>query len=289
MQIDKIGGVPVPSVLNAKNHPAVSEEPVQPEDLPEAPETEQEHEQPGVLRLLQEGHFKGVADVRLRINFYEELQGIESQARVDAAAGGFAAFNQSLEADITALRESGELTQEQSAALDAFLTQVATLQNDYDGTTPFAEIIAGLQGQLDSLLASLNPPAPDAIAEPEPSQELPIDAQIAGPEASPEQPTAEEAPAEEPQQTDDLLLPDETEEPNVFQQLVTNLQNTFAQALEQLQSDVTTTSTLPPLSEPSGNGKAYAKFVAIYESMQNGTMAPAASEEEPAGESTIEA
>ena len=27
----------------------------------------------GVIRLLQEGHFKGVADVRLRINFFDEL------------------------------------------------------------------------------------------------------------------------------------------------------------------------------------------------------------------------
>ncbi|MGE5296238.1 MAG: hypothetical protein ACM3VT_15560 [Solirubrobacterales bacterium] len=31
----------------------------------------------GVIRLLQEGHFKGVADVRLRINFAEELAGSE--------------------------------------------------------------------------------------------------------------------------------------------------------------------------------------------------------------------
>jgi hypothetical protein len=28
---------------------------------------------PGVVRLLQEGHFKGVAAVRLRLNFYEQL------------------------------------------------------------------------------------------------------------------------------------------------------------------------------------------------------------------------
>ncbi len=30
----------------------------------------------GVLGLLQEGHFKGVADVRLRINFFDELAAI---------------------------------------------------------------------------------------------------------------------------------------------------------------------------------------------------------------------
>ena len=37
----------------------------------------------GVIRLLQEGHFRGVADVRLRINFAEELQGVQA-ARTSA-------------------------------------------------------------------------------------------------------------------------------------------------------------------------------------------------------------
>ncbi len=40
-----------------------------------------------VVQLLQEGHFKGVADVRLRINFFEELSSIkvgEIQKVVDA-------------------------------------------------------------------------------------------------------------------------------------------------------------------------------------------------------------
>ncbi|HUU85634.1 MAG TPA: hypothetical protein VM243_19215, partial [Phycisphaerae bacterium] len=36
---------------------------------------------PGVIRLLEAGHFKGVADVRLRINFFEQLS-----ARAEAAA-----------------------------------------------------------------------------------------------------------------------------------------------------------------------------------------------------------
>lgn len=41
-------------------------------DEPE-PTEEETQEARGVLRLLQEGHFKGVADIRLRINFSEEL------------------------------------------------------------------------------------------------------------------------------------------------------------------------------------------------------------------------
>jgi len=46
-------------------------------DEPEPTEEEQTQELKGVLRLLQEGHFKGVADLRHRINFAEELSGVE--------------------------------------------------------------------------------------------------------------------------------------------------------------------------------------------------------------------
>ena len=42
-------------------------------------------------------------------------------------------------------------------------------------------------------------------------------------------------------------------------------QESILQALDQLQSDVNASSALPPISEPSGNGKAFAKFMAIYE------------------------
>lgn len=52
------------------------EEPVVAEE-PEPTEGEETQEARGVLRLLQEGHFKGVADLRLRINFAEELAGVE--------------------------------------------------------------------------------------------------------------------------------------------------------------------------------------------------------------------
>jgi len=41
----------------------------------------------GVLRLLQEGHFKGVADVRLRINFHEELTAIAHENLVPVVEG----------------------------------------------------------------------------------------------------------------------------------------------------------------------------------------------------------
>lgn len=42
-------------------------------------ETMESSDSQGVLRLLQEGHFKGVADIRLRINFFDELAAVEAE------------------------------------------------------------------------------------------------------------------------------------------------------------------------------------------------------------------
>ncbi len=50
------------------------------EEIPESEATEQSKDgkADGVIRNLLEGHYKGVADVRLRINHFEELAAIES-------------------------------------------------------------------------------------------------------------------------------------------------------------------------------------------------------------------
>ena len=42
----------------------------------------------GVVRLLQEGHFKGVADLRHRINFHEQLQHATNQAATTSLEEG---------------------------------------------------------------------------------------------------------------------------------------------------------------------------------------------------------
>lgn len=265
MQIERIDhSAAMSAVSGVKKQEPVEEIIIPAEDI--TPPAEETENQPGVLRLLQEGHFKGVADVRLRINFYEELQAIENQGRLEAAVTGFAAFNLSLQTDIDALKVSGELTDEQSEALDSFLEQIQTAQNNYDGTTPFSELIAGMQGQFDSLLGMLSPSVPQEPQESQQPQEPPLAEQIAVTKEIPQEP-AQENPGEKTEE--DILTDLASEEPSIFEQLVNNLRNRFEQALQQLESDMTVPGQLPPLSEPSGNGIAYAKFLAIYESMQN--------------------
>ena len=69
--------------------PASSEEPVQ-----------DARKVPGVVRLIEAGHFKGVADIRLRLNFADYLDGPEeftpSENVPGKAYGKFLALYQSL-------------------------------------------------------------------------------------------------------------------------------------------------------------------------------------------------
>lgn len=275
MQIERIDNAVAAALgrqKQAQKETQVAEEPLtvdEPASAEEAVAAAEDDQSQGVLRLLQEGHFKGVADVRLRINFFDELQAIEAQGNLETAQEGFSQFSTSLEADVAALKDSGTLTQEQSAALDEFLAQVRAIQDGYDGTTPFAEVIAGLQGQMDALLGKLTLPV--VPVEEEVTQESTEEVLTEPvPQELPEAAAAVEA-AEEPIVTE---IP--AQEPNPFEQLVANLRQSFDLAIGQLGSDMSGSGVLPPLSEPSGNGRAYAKFLAIYEEMQNEDAAPEA-------------
>jgi hypothetical protein len=57
--------------------PSLAEETESPVVETPDPTQDDADEARGVIRLLEAGHFKGVADIRLRINFAEELAGAE--------------------------------------------------------------------------------------------------------------------------------------------------------------------------------------------------------------------
>ena len=187
----------------------------------------------GVIRLLQEGHFKGVADVRLRINFLDELAAINT-AQVNAvveekAAGVVESVGSVAESFLT----ENELTEEQAGGVSeaklAFEQAVNEAEEDpVTGIkTAFGDFIAELKGLFES-------PADPPVLEPP-------------------------APPEEP-------VPD-------WLGFIANLEAAFATAMEELTNGLSSVSTLPPLSEPNGNGTAYDKFVAIYEDMMGANAA----------------
>lgn len=201
---------------------------------------------PGVVRLLQEGHFKGVADVRLRINFHEQLTALE-QGNVDAAAAeAVPKLAGAVNAKLDELLASGELTEEQAVLVtDAQVAFTSAMDDLASGGQGRDALIAGVQQAFQGLFESLQPliPAP-APEEMSPIAELPVEEEGGAP------------PLAEP----------ETPE-SVLQGYLDGIKGAFDSALTEFESAFANTG-LPPLSEPSGNGVAYAKFLAMYQAMQ---------------------
>ncbi len=246
-------------------------------------ETEKSEEKvKGVIRLLQAGHFKGVADVRLRINFYDEIQAIEGQALKSTASGSFETFNQSIQDEISALKESGQLTEEQVAAIDAFLENLNSIQSGFlsGNDLSIESLLNRLQSEFDNLSGLLNPPVPQPpielldIEEPVPVIDNPVEPDPTEPPAGEPTPEPMTQPVEIPAEG---LIPEmpevgiqESLPQTTMLDLLNSLQESFAQAMDDLQSELAASSTLPEISEPNGNGKAFEKFLAIYEDMRNG-------------------
>ena len=219
-----------------------------------------ETEAQGVLRLLQEGHFKGVADVRLRINFYDELAGIQASA-VDATAGEkINGIMGGIGGAVNSFVEGNELTEEQAAGVQAAQENFvgaanATGENPaVDLTAAFEAFIAALQNLFTQ--ASSETPPEEPAAPPEGSGEAPS-------EGGGEEP-AVEGEGGEPEMTPAAAG---AESGVNWPGFIENLRTTFAAGMAELTDAISGVSALPPLSEPKGNGVAYDKFLAIYNQM----------------------
>jgi len=196
---------------------------------------------PGVIRLLEAGHFKGVADVRLRINFHDQLAAAATAAAkpvaVEAAGGLAETIGDKLD-ELAAALALGEDDLAELADLKAAFAQSASEATDAfaaDGlagealTDQLTEAFETLTGSLEALLIA--PAAePEAVANPEFG--VPA-ADVADP------------------------IPD-------GETLLADLAETFGVALAAVIDGLSTDSFLPELSPPTGNGVAYEKFLAQY-------------------------
>jgi hypothetical protein len=253
----------------------------------EAPETENNAEgQKGVLRLLQEGHFKGVADVRLRINFHDEISAMENEqlkSVVDEETDKF--IN-----TITGFLESQELNDEDLKAVsDAFIADAENAKSDFlmDEDPSTDKLLGDLKAAFEDLLAGLESLIPVkaseelapvltgeivetvidtvegedpvilVLAEETPVVDLPL-------EEMPEAPVPEEPIAID--ESTAGVLPVEAEDNTAAQiaQLIEELTSLFDAAVGGLKDTLSNTSALPELSEPKGNGGAFEKFLNIY-------------------------
>ena len=136
---------------------------------------------------MQEGHFKGVADVRLRINFHDELTAIEADQLKTAAQENIEGLISSLAATTApeALAEAPQLQQ-------AFADAVQQAKSDFLSAEPpsKADLIASLNAAFQAFIEGLSPatePAEGAVAGLEETGDETEDALEPGEEENPAQ------------------------------------------------------------------------------------------------------
>jgi len=244
MKVESIGiGASVPQGRYSKADAPVTPPAAKVESNPEIDEpTEaaqaQTPKQPGVIRNLLEGHYKGVADIRLRINFYEELTKIEEDTRSAAAQSNLDGFKAAVDAAFDELLSSEASLPEQESAIGDLRTQFA---NDLAKLT----LAGGVEGFMQNVRKLT-----DSLVES-------VKALFA--------PVSEEEPA---------AVSDAEESPAIPSAPPTlDFETKLLQAISAFRESVENVSVLPPLSEPSGNGAAYEKFLKIYEAMQRAATA----------------
>ena len=221
----------------------------------------------GVLRLLQEGHFRGVADVRLRINFYDEIAAMERDALNGAAQAGAETIIGVVGSHVDSLLANGTVEEPTAAgirdSMALFGAGVSASLNDFQsqGDVSAEDLIGRIRSDFDAFLAAmksaLEPAAepetgdsePDAVAQP--VEEVAMT--LASAEAGGEVPS--------PSITDDIPATD-------FEDFFTSLIDAFEAELQKLETALSDVHVLPDLSAPQGNGKAYEKFLAIYNDLR---------------------
>ncbi len=261
--------------------------------------------QRGVIRLLEAGHFKGVADLRLRINFHDELAARAGAAGTQTATDGTAALSDQVTAQAQELIGGWGLDEESQAAADDLLTQfesatqAALGESVQDGkidTTRLADLLrtafqtfaGGLAG-LAPAAGPVEPPAGDTAEDGtsgSPAADLPADMPAGTDTPAPAEtvPTSEASTAEAPvvdggTSADTQAQPppqpvgDASGDPAPsLDPRIEPLAQFFADELTNLLTSVADAGQLPPLtSEPSGHGKAYDKFLAIYHGLNGQT------------------
>lgn len=235
---------------------------------------EEEGRARGALRLLEEGHFKGVPALRLSINFAEEIQaanGVKTQEAIGSALPG---LQEELNGAIEAFIAETELTPEEletlESARDSFNTAVAGLLGGEEGVEAAgsSDIFGELRTAFQDFLNSLIPPQ----EEPEGEAIIPVE------ESVEETPESTETIAPSAVITESETEPSETND--VFAGLRDTLSGIFESTISGLEETVAAINQ-PVIPEPEGNGRAYEKFLAAYNELYGtGSTGETAPEEE---------
>lgn len=133
-------------------------------------DTKNEKHTKGVIRLLEAGHFRGVADVRLRINFFDELQSRREEAAGPVIEQAGEAFTNAVVDGLNDAVASLGIEDALAEPIDAFTDAITTTLADFTGdTTAIEQSLRDAFGELlVSLQASLDDDAPAGSGEDEP-------------------------------------------------------------------------------------------------------------------------
>lgn len=253
--------------------------PVQQEETSEPKKSAQ-----GVLRLLEAGHFKGVADVRLRINFHDQLTQKANEAAKDELQSGsqdlVSLLNDTVqntlatvdgvdlhdepddydqhEVPVAELPEvpDSELHEEYSdddlheAPIDDLLLQFSDTIN-----TAVNDVISGAGLDLNSIETAFTAAFEEltfSIQELLGSSEVNV------------------TPGENVDVIDDstITTPVATSDDSTLKQALEDLSDIFTNALSDLLASVESISLLPDPIPATGNGAAYEKFLAQYDQLR---------------------
>lgn len=238
-----------------------------------------------VLRLLEAGHFKGVADVRLRINFFDELSSRARVAALPAIEEQAGEVVSAVQARVDELMDTLELGDETlglvSDAVAAFDQAVQTLADQaisagrVDPDALASEIQLAFDGLVEQLEALLVNPTPEA-EPPEPSVPAPDGDAIAGdqPENGAATPLAITVGTVNHEKREPETEPpgdpnDQGDAPAVsYDEAFASIREAFEDALATLISSLNQAVQLPDPTSPPGQGQAFAKFLAMYDELR---------------------
>lgn len=230
----------------------------------------------GVIRLLQAGHFAGVADVRLRINFHDQLQQLAAEnagKALDQAMPGLLgelADKVHLLGEEHGLSEQGkELIQSFEEEIKNLLAEARTTQAPLTTTlgnikTSFSAFLESLQGAF----AGLPSPVGEESAAENDLAGLPGDDDASATDDQTENLASAASSDENVEESGEGQESDDGT--TAFKTALQELEAWFGQRMDSLHSDATAAQQLPPLSQPRGDGRAYSKFLEIYRALGSG-------------------
>ena len=238
---------------------AISEPAAPSAQAPEAGSTVESEK--GVIQNLLEGHFKGVADVRLRINFHDELAAIEQQSLAAAVDGQAERFASIADPAMTLFTSDAGADNVLDSLQASYETYNGAVESAFDtfASAPLGgkeALVSSLNSAFEAFLAGLKTTATTSVEGKETSDpEVRDDAAMLAAQTAAETPSEIVSP-----QTESLSGAE-------FEQFLADLRASFEAALAGLELVLQSAAALPELSEPHGNGVAYDKFLAVYREM----------------------